>query len=84
MLRDGFPTLMRRLAHDWQRVSFLRWSSGPTIRRIFIWRGDKYDWVVSRIIMSWKPHRKFQMVMPFLFGVMTDEHATQLRIEAQL
>lgn len=49
---DVSRTLMRRLAHDWQRVNLLRWSSGPTIRRAFIWCADLYDWLVSRIIMS--------------------------------
>jgi len=27
---------MRRLAHDWQRVNFLRLSSGPTLRLLHI------------------------------------------------
>lgn len=27
---------MRRLAHDWQRVNFLRLSSGPTLRLLLI------------------------------------------------
>jgi hypothetical protein len=33
---DMLFTLMRRLAQDWQRVNFLRWSNGPILRFAFI------------------------------------------------
>lgn len=35
-VQDMLFTLMRRLAHDWQRVNFLRLSSGPMLRLAFI------------------------------------------------